>query len=60
MAWNGYVDAFMFISRQFLISREMNKWCVQKLFEAKQMVPSTRAKLQVTSAFLGTNVSEEI
>ena len=31
----------------------MNKWGVQRLFEAIQMVPSTRTTLQVTSAFLG-------
>ena len=26
VAWNEYMDAFMFISRQFWVSREMNKW----------------------------------
>ena len=50
MAWNEHVDAFRFFSRQFLVSRNMNKWGVQGLFEAIQMVPSTRATLQVTSA----------
>ena len=54
MAWNEYVDAFTFILRQFWVSREMNKLGVQRLFEATQMVPSTRAILQVTSVFLGT------
>ena len=54
VAWNEYVDAFTFISRQFWISREMNKWSVQRLFQATQMVPSARATLQVMSAFLGT------
>ena len=31
----------------------MNKLGVQELFEPMQMVPSTRPKLQVTSALLG-------
>ena len=35
------------------VSREMNKWCVQRLIESIQMVPSTRASLQVKSALLG-------
>ena len=42
MAWNEYVDAFTFISTQFWVSQEMNKLEVQRLFEAMQMVPSTR------------------
>ena len=54
VGWNAYVDAFTFISRQFCFSRELNKWGVQRLFEATQMVPSTRPMLQVTSAFIGT------
>ena len=53
MAWNEHVDAFMFFSRQFWVSRDMNKWGVKSLFEAIQMVPSTHATLQVTSAILG-------
>ena len=48
------MDAFTFILRQFWVSLEMNKCGVQRLFEARQMVPSTRATLQVTSPFLGT------
>ena len=54
VAWNVYMDAFTFISRQFLVSREMNKCGFYKLFEAMQIVPSTRATLQVTSASLET------
>ena len=38
---------------EFWVSREMNKWRVQGLFEEMRMVPSTGATLQVTSAFLG-------
>ena len=38
---------------KFWISREMNKWGVQSLFRGNTNVPSTRAMLQVTSAFLG-------
>ena len=45
-------DAFTFISRQIWVSREINKWGVQRFFEAMQMVPSTHATLQVTSALL--------
>ena len=47
------MDVITFISRQFWISREMNKWGVQRLFDATQMVPSTRTTLQVTSTLLG-------
>ena len=53
MAWNEYMDAFMFISRQFWISREMKQMGILRLFEAMKMVPSTRATLQVMSALLG-------
>ena len=42
----------MFISRQFWVYREKNRWGAQRLFEAMQMVPSTHAKLQVMSALL--------
>ena len=38
--WNEYMDAFTFISRQFWVSREMNKWIVQRLFKIMQMVSS--------------------
>ena len=54
MAWSEYVADFIFISRQFCVSREMNDWGVQRLFEAIQMVSSTCANFQVTSAFLRT------
>ena len=53
VAWNEYVDAFIFISRQFWVSREMNKWGVQRLFEATQIVSITGTTLQVMSALLG-------
>ena len=50
--WNEYVDAFMFNSEQFWVSRERKKWDVQRLYEAMQMVSSTRGTLQVMSALL--------
>ena len=53
VAGNKYMDVFTLISMQFWVSYEMKKWGVRKLFEAKHMVPSTRATLQITSAFLG-------
>ena len=32
VAWNKYVDVFTFISRQFWVSREINKWGCLKAF----------------------------
>ena len=52
VAWNEYVDTITFISSQFWVSREMNKLGVKKPFETMQVVPSTRATLQVTSVHL--------
>ena len=53
VAWKEHVDAFTFISRQFWVSQEMNKCGIHRLFDTRQMVPSTRATLQVTLALLG-------
>ena len=53
VAWNEYVEAFTFISMQFWVLREMNKWGVQRLFEAMQIAPTSRLTLQVISALLG-------
>ena len=52
MAWNEYVDVFTFILRQFWVSREIKIWVVQMLFEATEIVPSTHATIQVTSALI--------
>ena len=54
VAWNEYMDAFTFFSRQFCVSREMNKCGIRRFFEAMQMVLSTHATLQVMSALIGT------
>ena len=48
---------WMPLSRQFWVTREMNKWDVKKwgaerLYEAMQILSSTRAMIQVTSALL--------
>ena len=52
-AWNEYIDAFTFISRQFWVSREMNKCGCSEAFRGKANGPSTRTTLKVTSSLLG-------